>query len=175
MMAAEPVSYQRDFFRLSYPMGWSVRETPLGLTEFRPADAAGGSSAPYPSGIALITIAETGMALEPLLRTGLYFITRDLRSPAIERLGEQRAPGDDGDDDDGDGLSWYRLLVRGRAASMQPHGAGEAPSSLDVVKRVALSRPGPGVLVLALYGPSSGIDVLGAVFESLLRSVRIVR
>ncbi len=170
-MAAELVPYGRDFFRLSYPAGWSVRETPLGLTEFRPSGAVGGSSPSYPSGIALITIAETGMPLEPLLRTGLYFITRDLRSPAIARLGEHHAPGDD----DGDGLSWYRLLVRGRAASTQPHGDGAAAAPPDVVKHVALSRPGPGVLVLALYGPSSGIDALGDVFEALLHSVRIVR
>jgi hypothetical protein len=40
---------------------------------------------------------------------------------------------------------------------------------------VALSRPGPGVLVLALYGPTETIELLLPDFEMLLRSVDIVQ
>ena len=112
------------------------------------------------------------MALEPLLRTGVFFLTRDLHGPTIERLGEQQ-------DDD---LTWHRMLVRGRVPGpvhATEAGAASAPvtapARLDIVKRVALARPGPGVLVLALFGPADALAPLDGVFEDVRRSVRIVR
>ena len=160
MAISEHVTYARDFFRLDYPAEWLVHENrPVGVTEFyHPAAHA----AAYPAGVALMTIPETGMALEPLLRTGLFFLTRDMQGPIIERLGEQREGA----------FAWYRLLVRGRAPLSQS-GAGAEHEYLDIVKRVALVRPGPGVLVLALFGPADAIAPLDGAFETLRRSVRL--
>ncbi len=162
MAVGEFTRYARDYFHLSYPTGWTVRENrPVGLTEFWPPSASSGSPAPpYRPGIALITLAETGMALDPLLRTGLYFITRDLRTPAVERTGVQ-----------GDGpLAWTRLLVRGQAA---PSSLGGGDRRIDVVKRVAVSRPGPSVLVLALFGMADDIKPLEGTFDAVLASVEV--
>jgi hypothetical protein len=160
MAVSDYVTYARDFFRLDYPAEWLVRENrPVGVTEFyHPAAHA----AAYPAGVALMTLPETGMALEPLLRTGLFFLTRDMQGPIIERLGEQRE----------DGFAWYRLLVRGHAP-LPRSGAVTAHEYLDIVKRVALVRPGPGVLVLALFGPADAIAPLDGAFETLRRSVRL--
>jgi len=162
MAIAAFTKYARDYFHLSYPTGWTVRENrPVGLTEFWPPDEPGARPAPpYHPGIALITLAETGMALDPLLRTGLYFITRDLRTPSVERTGVQ-----------GDGpLAWTRLLVRGQAASPS---LGVDGRRIDVVKRVAVSRPGPGVLVLALFGMADDIKPLEGAFDAVLASVEV--
>ena len=167
MAVGEHLTYSRDFFRLDYPAEWAVRENrPVGVTEFYHPAA---HTAAYPPGVALMTIPETGMALEPLLRTGLFFLTRDLQTPTIERLGEQR--------EDEDGLTWHRVLVRGRAPAPRADLRGDmpAPLYLDIVKRVALARPGPGVLVLALFGPAGAIAPLDSAFEALRRSVRIGR
>ncbi len=159
MAVNDYVTYTRDFFRLDYPAEWLVRENrPVGVTEFyHPAAHA----AVYPAGVALMTLPETGMALELLLRTGLFFLTRDMQGPVIERLGEQRE----------DDVAWYRLLVRGRAPL--PRGSDAVHEYLDIVKRVALVRPGPGVLVLALFGPADAIAPLDGAFETLRRSVRL--
>jgi hypothetical protein len=158
MAIGEFVTYERDFLRLYYPLSWTVRENRLvGLTEFCPPVDSPGS---YPAGIALMTLPETGMALEPLLRTGIFFLVRDLDAPTVERLGEQRIGG----------LDWYRLLVQGRATALPGGGP-----HLHVTKQVALSRPGPGVLVLALYGPSEKIEPLIPDFETVQRSVQIRR
>ncbi len=161
MAVSEHLTYTRDFFRLDYPAEWFVRENrPVGVTEFyHPAAHA----AAYPAGVALMTLPETGMALEPLLRTGLFFLTRDMQGPVIERLGEQRE----------DDFAWCRLLVRGRAPLPRGGGAGAGHEYLDIVKRVALVRPGPGVLVLALFGPADAIAPLDGAFETLRRSVRL--
>ena len=159
MAVGEHVTYARGFFRLDYPAEWFVRENrPVGVTEFYHPAAR---TAAYPAGVALMTLPETGMALEPLLRTGLFFLTRDMQGPIIERLGEQR---------EGD-FAWYRLLVRGRAPLP---GADDGRAYLDIVKRVALVRPGPGVLVLALFGPADAIAPLDGAFETLRRSVRLI-
>jgi len=158
MAVGEYIPYARDFFRLAYPAGWTVRENrPVGMTHFAPR---GADVDPYPSGIALITLPETGMALEPLIRTGLFLITRDLSAPSIERTGEQREGG----------LEWSRILVRGRAMA-----ANRVSAPLDVTKHVALARPGPGVLVLELYGPAASVGTLEETFESVRRSVETVR
>jgi len=167
MAVGEHLTYALDFFRLDYPVEWIVRENrPVGVTEFyHPAAHA----AAYPPGVALMTLPETGMALELLLRTGLFFLTRDLQGPTIERLGEQRE----------DELTWRRVLVRGHVPA--PQGAtvvadtGRSAPALDIVKRVALARPGPGVLVLALFGPIDAIMPLDGAFETLRRSVRVTR
>src|SRR5579875_1441392 len=115
MAVGEHLTYERDSFRLDYPAEWVVHENrPVGVTEFyRP----GAHAAAYPAGVALMTIPETGMALAPLIRTGLFFLTRDLHGPTIERL----------DDQQGDELTWLRLLIRGRA----PLPPGYGSSSLD--------------------------------------------
>jgi len=165
MAVGEHLTYARDFFRLDYPAEWIVRENrPVGVTEFyHPAAHA----AAYAPGVALMTLPETGMALDLLLRTGLFFLTRDLQCPTIERLGEQQE----------DELTWRRVLVRGRVPA--PHGVtamagtGCSAPALDIVKRVALARPGPGVLVLALFGPADAMAPLDGAFETLRRSVRI--
>lgn len=158
MTIGEYVTYTRDFFRLDYPATWYVRENRLvGLTDFCPPDDGPGS---YPPGIALMTVPETGMSLETLLRTGIFFLMRDLDAPSVEHLGEQTS---------GD-LTWRHLSVQGRAAVLP--GAG---SHLHVTKRVALSRPGPSVLALALYGPTETIESLVPDFERLRQSVRLVR
>lgn len=164
MAVGEFTTYARDYFHLSYPAGWTVRENrPIGLTEFWPHDALSVKpTLPYPPGIALITLAETGMALDPLLRTGLYFITRDLRAPSIERTGTQ----------DGGLLTWTRLLIRGHV-TLSSSGNGER--RIDVVKRVALCRPGPGVLVLALFGTADDISPLEGAFDAVLASVEVDR
>jgi hypothetical protein len=157
MAIGEFVTYARDFFRLAYPATWSVHENRLvGLTDFcAPSDGARS----YPAGIALMTLPETGMPLEQLLRMGIFLLLRDLDTPSVQRLGEQRA---------GD-LAWYRLCAQGRASALPGGGP-----HLHVTKHVALSRPGPGVLVLALYGPTETIELLLPDFEMLLRSVDIV-
>lgn len=158
MAIGEFVTYARDFFRLDYPSAWSVRENRLvGLTDFGLSDDRAGA---YPPGIALMTLPETGMPLEQLLRSGIFFLMRDLDAPAVEHLGERR---------EGD-LQWYRLQVQGRATALPGGG-----SHLHVTKHVALCRPGPGVLALALYGPTETIEPLMADFEMLQRSVRIAR
>ena len=158
MAIGEFVTYARDFFRLAYPASWSVHENRLvGLTDFwSPQDGAGS----YPAGIALMTLPETGTPLDQLLRTGIFLLMRDLDAPTVQRLGERRA---------GD-LEWYRLFVQGRASAWPGGGP-----HLHVTKHVALSRPGPGVLVLALYGPTETIEPLLPEFEMLLRSVDIVQ
>lgn len=158
MAIGEFITYARDYLRLAYPASWTVRENRLvGLTDFCPAVDSAGS---YPVGIALMTLPETGMALEPLLRSGIFFLVRDLDAPAVERLGEQR---------NGD-LDWHRLVVQGRATALPGGGP-----HLHVTKHVALSRPGPGVLVLALYGPSESIERLIPDFEAMQQSVQITR
>ena len=168
MAVGEHLTYARDFLRLDYPAEWLVRENrPVGVTEFyHPAAHAHA----YPPGVALMTLPETGMALEPLLRTGVFFLTRDLHGPSIERLGEQQ-------DDE---LTWHRVLVRGRAprpalAAGATSPPVTAPAHVDIVKRAALTRPGPGVLVLALFGPADAIAPLDGAFETLRRSVRVIR
>src|SRR5579884_2019877 len=76
MAVGEFVTYERDFFRLDYPAAWSVRENRLlGVTDFHLPDERAGS---YPPGIALMTLPETGMPLEQLLRSGIFFLMRDL-------------------------------------------------------------------------------------------------
>jgi hypothetical protein len=90
---------------------------------------------------------------------GIFLLLRDLDTPSVQRLGEQRA---------GE-LAWYRLFAQGRASAWPGGGP-----HLHVTKHVALSRPGPGVLVLALYGPTETIELLLPDFEMLLRSVDIV-
>ncbi len=168
MAVSEHLTYTRDFLRLDYPVEWIVRENrPVGVTEFYHPVA---HTAAYPPGVALMTIPETGMALESLLRTGVFFLTRDLHGPTIERLGEQQ-------DND---LTWHRVLVRGRAPGPAARAGvtgppATMPAHLDIVKRVALARPGPGVLVLALFGPADALAPLEGVFEDVRRSVRIVR
>lgn len=157
MAVGEPATYARAFFRLDYPAGWRVRENALlGMTEFHVSAADPNA---YEPGIALITIPETGMDLDPLLRTGLFLITRDLDNPSIDRLAAQPLGA----------LTWHRLLVRGYAPPLSAR-----PSRVPIVKQVALSRPGPGVLVLALHGPADEIAPLEPAFETLLRSVRLV-
>ena len=158
MTIGEYATYARDFFELDYPAAWSVRENRLvGLTDFCPPDDGAGS---YPPGIALMTVPETGMSLEAILRTGIFFLIRDLGTPAVERLDDQPL---------GD-MTWHHLVVQGRAAVLPGGG-----SHLHVTKRVALSRPGPGVLVLALYGPTETIESLAPDFERLQQSIRILR
>lgn len=157
MAVGEFVTYARDFFRLDHPAAWSVRENRLlGLTDFGLRDDRAGS---YPPGIALMTLPETGMPLEQLLRSGIFFLMRDLDSPSVERLS----------DSDVDGVAWYHLRVQGRATALPGGGP-----SLHVTKHVALCRPGSGVLVLALYGPTETIEPLMPDFETLQRSVRII-
>ena len=159
MAVGEHLTYQRDSFRFDYPAEWIVHENrPVGVTEFY---HPGARAAAYPPCVALMTIPETGMALAPLLRTGLFFLTRDLHSPTIKRLGDQQE----------DELTWYRLLVRGRA----PLPVGSTPEYLDVVKHVALARPGSRVLVLALFGAADETAPFEGAFEALRRSVRVVR
>ena len=158
MAIGEYVTYARDFLRLDYPGSWSVRENRLvGLTDFRPTADGGGS---YPAGIALMLLPETNVELETLLRTGTFFLIRDLDAPSVERLGQQRAGA----------LDWHRLSVQGRATALPGGGP-----RLHVTKHVAVSRPGPGVVVLALYGPSETIEPLVPDFEMLQRSARIDR
>jgi hypothetical protein len=171
MAVGEHLTYARDFFRLDYPAEWLVRENrPVGVTEFYHPAAHTGHTGVYPPGVALMTLPETGMDLELLLRTGVFFLTRDLQGPTVERLGEQ--PGDGGDE-----LTWRRLLVRGRApvARTGTGGVPGVPIYHDIVKRVALARPGPGVLVLALFGLAGAIAPLDEDFETLRRSVRVTR
>jgi hypothetical protein len=152
------MTYARDYFQLDYPAAWSVRENRLvGLTDFSPPDDGAGS---YPPGIALMSLPETGMSLETLLRTGIFFLLRDLDAPSVERLGQQRAGA----------LDWCCLSVQGRATALPGGGP-----HLHVTKRVALSRPGPGVLVLALYGPTETIEALVPDFEQMQQSARIIR
>lgn len=156
MAVGEFLTYTRDFFRLAYPADWTVHENRLvGMTVFAPPD----DGSAYAAGVALMTLPETGVSLETLLRTGLFFLTRDLAGPAVEHVGEQR---------EGD-MAWYHLFVRGRAAVQ----SGEAPL-LHVTKHVTLCRPGPGVLALALHGPTERIEVLEGTFASLRRSVQIM-
>ena len=158
MTVGECTTYARDYFRLEYPVDWVVRENRLvGLTDFCPP---GNHGASYPPGIALITIPETGMPLDVLLRTGLFFLTRDLDSPAVERMGELQEGR----------LAWYHLNVRGRSIPLPRETV-----RVHVVKRVALCRPGPGVLALALYGPLESIEPLQPAFDALRRSLEIVR
>ena len=157
MTIGEAVTYERDFFRLDFPGAWTVRENRLvGLTDFCPRDDGGS----YPAGIGLMTVPETGMSLEMLLRTGLFFLTRDLDSPSVERLGDRH---------EGE-LPWHRLRVQGRATALPGGGP-----HLHVTKHVAVSRPGPGVIVLALYGPTETIEPLMRDFEVLQRSVHVIR
>lgn len=158
MAVGEFVTYERDFFRLDYPSAWSVRENRLlGVTDFHLPDDRAGS---YPPGIALMTLPETGMPLEQLLRSGIFFLMRDLDAPAVERLDDQQV----------ESITWYRLRVQGRATALPGGGP-----TLHVTKHVALCRPGPGVLALALYGPTETIEPLMADFEAVQRSVHIVR
>jgi hypothetical protein len=152
------LTYSRDFLCLDYPASWSVRQNRLiGLTDFCPSSDLSGA---YPAGIALMTLPETGMDHEALLRTGMFFLVRDLDAPTVDRLGERRVGH----------LDWYHLVVQGRAL-VSPGGR----NCLHVTKRVALSRPGPGVVTLALYGPTEMTELLVPAFEQLLQSVRIVR
>lgn len=158
MAIGEFVTYARDFFRLAYPATWSVHENRLvGLTDFWPPHDGAGS---YPAGIALMTLPETGISLDQLLRTGIFLLMRDLDAPSVQRLAAHH---------EGD-LEWYRLLVQGRASALPGGGP-----HLHITKHVALSRPGPGVLVFALYGPTETIEPLMPDFEMLLRSVDIVQ
>lgn len=158
MAVGEFVTYARDFFRLDYPADWTVHENRLvGITDFSPP---GDDASAYAAGIALMTIPETGMSLEALLRTGLFFLTRDLTALSVEHIGERP---------DGE-IEWYHLCVRGRAALR----SGEAPR-LHVTKHVVLCRPGPGVLAFALHGPTERIELLEGAFASLRRSVQIMR
>lgn len=156
MAVGECLTYARGFFRLAYPAEWTVRENRLvGITDFSPpADTASA----YAAGIALVTIPETGTPLEELLRPGIFLLTRDLANLSVEHLGQQREGA----------LEWYHLLVRGRSAVLP----GEAPH-LHVTKHVALCRPGPGVLTLALHGPTERIEVLEETFTAMRRSVQI--
>jgi len=100
-----------------------------------------------PTGIAVMTLPETCLALDVLLRTVLFFLTHDLRQPTIDRLDAQRAQN----------LTWRHLVVQGLVPAPlvpAPHGPGgtRAGKPLAIVKRVALTRPGPAILVLALFG-----------------------
>jgi hypothetical protein len=152
------LTYTRDFLHLDYPASWSVRENRLvGLTDFCPSSHLSGA---YPAGIALMTLPETGMDHEAMLRTGIFFLVRDLDAPTVDRLGEQHIGY----------LDWYHLIVQGRALA-----SPEGRTYLHVTKRVALSRPGPGIVALALYGPTETIELLDPAFEQLQQSVRIVR
>jgi hypothetical protein len=158
MAIGEFVTYARDFFRLAYPATWSVHENRLvGLTDFWPPHDGAGS---YPAGIALMTLPETGISLDQLLRTGIFLLMRDLDAPSVQRLGAHHEGA----------LEWYRLFVQGRASALPGGGP-----HLHITKHVALSRPGPGVLVLALYGPTETIEPLMPDFEMLLRSIDIVQ
>ncbi len=158
MAIGEFLTYARDFLRLDYPSSWTIRENRLvGLTDFTLPIPSAGS---YPVGISLMTLPETGMALEPLLRSGTFFLMRDLDGPTVERH-DSLTSGE---------LEWHCLTVRGRAAALP--GAGQ---HLHITKHVAVSRAGPGVLVLALYGPSEAIEPLQTEFAALRQSVRIVR
>ena len=151
----------RDVFHLDRPAGWTVRACrSVGVTEFYPPTA---HVAAYPPGIAMMTLPETGLALEVLLRTGLFFLTHDLRQPTIERLDVQREQD----------LTWHRLVVRGRV--LVPFGGSEtrAGEPLAIVKRVALTRPGSAILVLALFGAPAAIAPLDAAFEGLRRAVDV--
>lgn len=150
-----------DVFHLDRPAGWTVRACrSVGVTEFYHPTAPG---ATYPPGIAVMTLPETGLALDVLLRTGLFFLTHDLRQPTIERLGEQREQR----------LTWCRLVVQGRVPAPLGRGGTPAGESLAIVKRVALTRPGPAILVLALFGAPDAITPLDAAFEGLRRSVYV--
>jgi hypothetical protein len=151
------LTYVRNFLRLDYPASWTVRENRLiGLTDFCPSSDLSGA---YPAGIALMTLPETGMDHEALLRTGMFFLVRDIDAPTVDRLGERHVGH----------LNWYHLVVQGRAP-----GSSGGKNCLHVTKRVAISRPGPGVVTLALYGPTEMTELLGPAFEQLQQSVRIV-
>lgn len=149
--------YVRDPFHLDLPAGWTPRDAgPLGVTYICPPID---DDIWYPSGIALMTLPETGMPLESLLRTGVFLITRDLENVAIQKATDQgEAP-----------LRWERLLVHGRL----PAPDATDGLSLKVEKRVAVTRPGESILVLALYGETTRIARLEETFETLRRSVRL--
>lgn len=64
-------------------------------------------------------------------------------------------------------------MVQGRVPAPLGRGGTPAGESLAIVKRVALTRPGPAILVLALFGAPDAIAPLDAAFEGLRRSVYV--
>ena len=153
MSIGESLPYTREFFHLEYPAEWTVREQqPLGEAYFSKLSP---SMEPYREGIALISLPATTMPIDKLVRTGLFFITRDLDHLSVEHTDGIR---------DGS-LAWHTVIVRGKAQSES--------GLVDVKKFVVLSPTENGVIVLAAYGTERGMEAIRPTFDTMRRSVSL--